>query len=119
MTEEIFEQLEFVENPLFETIISDLINQKYSVVDDFFSSEEVVLLRESLLAKYEADKFKKSAIGNRVNEEIDKTVRGDFILWMDEKNANETENIFFNKINELVGYLNKTCFLRISLRCLS
>lgn len=113
MTEEIFEQLEFVENPLFETIISDLINQKYSVVDDFFSSEEVVLLRESLLAKYEADKFKKSAIGNRVNEEIDKTVRGDFILWMDEKNANETENIFFNKINELVGYLNKTCFLGI------
>lgn len=113
MTEEIFEQLEFVENPLFETIISDLINQKYSVVNDFFSSEEVVLLRESLLAKYEADKFKKSAIGNRVNEEIDKTVRGDFILWMDEKNANETENIFFNKINELVGYLNKTCFLGI------
>src|SRR5690554_662078 len=113
MTEEIFEQLEFVENPLFETIISDLINQKYSVVDAFFSSEEVVLLRESLLAKYEADKFKKSAIGNRVNEEIDKTVRGDFILWMDEKNANETENIFFNKINELVGYLNKTCFLGI------
>lgn len=113
MTEEIFEQLEFVENPLFETIISDLINQKYSVVNDFFSSEEVVLLRESLLAKYEADKFKKSAIGNRVNEEIDKTVRGDFILWMDEKNANETENIFFKKINELVGYLNKTCFLGI------
>lgn len=113
MTEEIFEQLEFVENPLFETIISDLINQKYSVVNDFFSSEEVVLLRESLLAKYEAHKFKKSAIGNRVNEEIDKTVRGDFILWMDEKNANETENIFFNKINELVGYLNKTCFLGI------
>ena len=113
MTEEIFEQLEFVENPLFETIISDLINQKYSVVDAFFSSEEVVLLRESLLAKYEADKFKKSAIGNRVNEEIDKSVRGDFILWMDEKNANETENIFFNKINELVGYLNKTCFLGI------
>ena len=72
-----------------------------------------MLLRESLLAKYEADKFKKSAIGNRVNEEIDKSVRGDFILWMDEKNANETENIFFNKINELVGYLNKTCFLGI------
>ncbi|WP_313112689.1 2OG-Fe(II) oxygenase [Aequorivita sediminis] len=113
MTEEIFEQLEFVENPLFENIISDLINQKYSVVNNFFSLEEVVLLRESLLAKYEADKFKKSAIGNRVNEEIDKTVRGDFILWMDEKNANETENIFFNKINELVGYLNKTCFLGI------
>lgn len=113
MTEEIFEQLEFVENPLFETIISDLINQKYSVVNDFFSSEEVEVLRNSLVAKYEADKFKKSAIGNRVNEEIDKTIRGDFIFWIDEKNANESETLFFNKINNLVNYLNQTCFLGI------
>ncbi len=123
MTEELFEQLEFVENPLFETIIDDLLQQQYSIVNDFFSSEEVDVLRNSLLAKYEADRFKKSAIGNRTNEEIDKAIRGDFILWMDEKNANEAENVFFRKINELVDYLNKTCFLeffkRISLCSIS
>lgn len=113
MVEELFEQLEFVENPLFETIINDLLEQQYSIVNDFFSSEEVVILRNALLAKYEADKFKKSAIGNRVNEEIDKTIRGDFILWIDEKNASVAELVFFKKINELVAYLNKTCFLGI------
>ena len=111
--EELFEQLEFVENPLFETIIDDLLQQQFSIVNDFFSLEEVLVLRNSLLAKYEADKFKKSAMGNRVNEEIDKTIRGDFILWMDENNINEAESIFFQKINELVDYLNKTCFLGI------
>ncbi len=113
MMEELFEQLEFVENPLFETIIDDLLQQQFSIVNDFFSLEEVLVLRNSLLAKYEADKFKKSAMGNRVNEEIDKTIRGDFILWMDENNINEAESIFFQKINELVDYLNKTCFLGI------
>ncbi len=113
MTEELFEQLEFIENPLFETIIEDLLKQQYSIVNEFFSSEEVAVLRNSLLAKYEADRFKKSAIGNRTNEEIDKTIRGDFILWMDEAIANEAEKIFFKKINELVNYLNKTCFLGI------
>jgi len=113
MTEELFEQLEFIENPLFESIINDLLQQQYSIVNGFFSSEEVSVLRNSLLAKYEADKFKKSAIGNRTNEEIDKTIRGDFILWMDEAGANEAEKIFFKKINELVHYLNKTCFLGI------
>ena len=113
MNQELFEQLEFVENPLFETIIEDLLKQQYSIVNDFFSSEEVVVLRNSLLAKYEADRFKKSAIGNRTNEEIDKTIRGDFILWIDEASANEAEKIFFKKINELVNYLNKTCFLGI------
>ncbi|MCB0454507.1 MAG: 2OG-Fe(II) oxygenase [Aequorivita sp.] len=113
MSEELFEQLEFVENPLFESIIDDLLQQQYSIINDFFSSEEVEVLRNSLLAKYDADRFKKSAIGNRTNEEIDKTIRGDFILWMDEKNANEAELLFFGKINELVNYLNKTCFLGI------
>ncbi len=113
MTEELFEQLEFIENPLFETIIGDLLQQQYSIVNNFFSSDEVDVLRNSLLAKYAADRFKKSAIGNRTNEEIDKTIRGDFILWMDERNANEAEILFFKKINELVIYLNKTCFLGI------
>lgn len=113
MNEELFEQLKFVDNPLIESIINDLLQQQYSIVNDFFSSGEVEVLRNSLLAKYEADKFKKSAIGNRVNEEIDKTIRGDFILWMDEKNANEAELLFFNKIKELVDYLNQTCFLGI------
>ncbi|AFL80561.1 putative proline hydroxylase [Aequorivita sublithincola DSM 14238] len=113
MTDELFEQLEFIENPLFETIISNLLQQQYSIVNDFFSSEEVEVLRNSLLAKYEADRFKKSAIGNRTNEEVDKTIRGDFILWMDENNANEAELIFFKKISELVTYLNSTCFLGI------
>ena len=113
MKEEIFDQLDYVENPTFEIIIDDLLEKKFSVINDFFSLEETIVLRNSLLAKYEADKFKKSAMGNRVNEEIDKTIRGDFILWMDEKNANEAELIFFRKINELVDYLNKTCFLGI------
>ncbi|MCB0465407.1 MAG: oxidoreductase, partial [Aequorivita sp.] len=75
MTEELFEQLEFVENPLFESIIDDLLTKQFSIVDDFFTSEEVEVLRHSLLAKYDADRFKKSAIGNRTNEEIDKTIR--------------------------------------------
>lgn len=113
MANELFEQLEFVENPMFESIIDDLLQNKYSVVDDFFSSEEVEVLRNSLLAKYDADRFKKSAMGNRTNEEIDKTIRGDFILWMDEHNANEAEQLFFEKINEMVTYLNRTCFLGI------
>ncbi len=113
MAEELFGQLEFVENRLFETIIDDLIAQKYSVVNNFFPSEEVEGLRKSLQAKYEADKFKKSAIGNQFNAEIDRSIRGDFILWMDERKANEAESLFFTKINDLVNYLNKTCFLGI------
>jgi len=110
---ELFEQLEFRENPLYEKIISDILENQYSIVEDFFSLVEVAELRQSLLTKYEEDNFKKAAIGNRVNETIEKSVRGDFILWMNEANAEPLEKLFFSKINSLVDYLNKTCFLGI------
>lgn len=110
---ELFDQLDFVENPLYEQIISEILELGYSIADGFFSEEEVEALRTSLLNKYEEDNFKKAAIGNRTNENIVKSIRGDFILWMDEAKANETELIFFNKVNNLIKYLNKTCFLGI------
>jgi len=109
----LFEAIDFVENPLYEQIISDISNQQFSVVEHFFSDEEVAILRQSLIEKYEEDAFKKAAIGNRLNETIVKSIRGDVILWMDETKADTSEKLFFNKINDLVYYLNKTCFLGI------
>ncbi len=110
---ELFEQLEFKEIPLYEEVINDLLAQKYSVVDDFFSPAEILTLRNSLLFKYEEDQFKKAAIGSKTNELIVRSIRGDFILWMDEKAQEEAEKLFFSKINEFANYLNKTCFLGI------
>jgi SM-20-related protein len=110
----LFESIPFTENPLYENIIADLANKQYSIVDNFFTNEEVVALRESLLHKYEEDTFKKSAIGNRTNEVIKKAIRGDIILWIDENNINPSEQLFFKKINDLKDYLNRTCFLGIN-----
>jgi len=110
---ELFEQLEFKENPFYEKIISGLLEDNYCVVENFFNLEEVGMLRKTLLDKYEKDDFKKAAIGNRTNENIEKSVRGDFILWINEADAGESELIFFNKLNSLIEYLNKTCFLGI------
>lgn len=109
----IFEHLDFTENPLFERIITDISNQQYSIIDHFFSFDEVAVLRQTLLQKYDEDAFKKAAIGNKLNETIEKLIRGDVILWIDESKADLAEQIFFTKINQLVQYLNKTCFLGI------
>lgn len=105
--------MEITLNPVYERIISDLLEKKYSVIDNFFDLFEVEQLRNSLLNKYEEDNFKKAAIGNRTNEMIAKSIRGDFILWLNEAEAGTAERHFFSRINELVEYLNKTCFLGI------
>ena len=110
---QLFEEISFVENPQFEGIIGDILLRKYSIVEKFFSDEEVCILRQSLLKKHEENTFKKAAIGNHLNETIVKSIRGDVILWMDEQRADDSERLFFNKINNLVDYLNKTCFLGI------
>lgn len=110
----LFEAIDFLENPLYEKIIFDIANHHYSIIEDFFTPREVLLLRQSLLEKHEEDKFKKAAIGNRTNEVIIKSVRGDVILWIDEAKANQAEALFFDKINDLIRYLNRTCFLGIS-----
>jgi len=112
--ESLFESIPFSENLLYENIITDLTSKQYSIIDNFFTNEEVLALRQSLLQKYEEDAFKKSAIGNRTNEVIKKAVRGDIILWIDENNINASEQLFFNKINDLKDYLNRTCFLGIN-----
>jgi SM-20-related protein len=106
-------QLEIIENPVYEKIISDLLEQQYSIVEDFFNLAEVEELRNSLLSKYEEDNFKKAAIGNRTNEVIAKSIRGDFILWLNEAEAAQAEKAFFSKINDFVQYLNRTCFMGI------
>ncbi|WP_040279503.1 2OG-Fe(II) oxygenase [Psychroserpens damuponensis] len=111
--DQLFAEIPFVENPVYEKIIHDIAFQQYSIIDDFFSSEIVSHLRQSLVAKHEDDRFKKAAIGNRVNEHIIKSIRGDQILWIDEKKANLAEALFFTQINDLVSYLNKTCFMGI------
>lgn len=100
-------------NPSYEKMIDDLMHQKFSIADDFFSSEEVQLLRESLLEKLEDNSFKKSAIGNQANEQILDAVRGDFIFWLDEEKSNAAEKMYFDKINNFIAYLNRTCFMGI------
>jgi SM-20-related protein len=110
----LFEAIDFEENPLYENIISDIARQRFSITDDFFSAEEVDLLRVSLLQRHGEDGFKKAAIGNKLNETIVRSIRGDLILWIDEVNGNKSEKLFFNKINNLASYLNRTCFLGIS-----
>ena len=96
----------------YESIIDNLISKKFAIADDFFSNVEVNILRQNLQNKYDLDTFKKSAIGN-TDKIIAEGIRGDFISWIDEENLDEAEKMYFNKVNDFIDYLNRTCYLGI------
>lgn len=104
---------EFELNPMYEKVIIDLLEQQFSIVDDFFNFKEIEDLRALLLEKYNEDEFRKAAIGNQFSEQINKSIRGDFISWIDENNLLPEEKVFFNKIDDFTNYMNRTCFLGI------
>ena len=101
-------------NETFETIIEGIVNKQYVVVDDFFLAEEVTLLKNGLLDVLHQQAFKKSAIGNRTDEKVIEAIRGDYIFWLDEQTDTPASALFFKKVNDLVAYLNATCFLGIA-----
>lgn len=116
MAEQLFEQLAFEPNALFEKIIEDLMERHYSVVPNFISNEAIEALRSELLEAYENDVFQKAAIGNKFNEHVIEEVRGDFIMWLDRESVKPAAKNFQNSIDELIDYLNRTCFLGIATR---
>ncbi|WP_267739888.1 2OG-Fe(II) oxygenase [Myroides injenensis] len=102
---------DFELNPFYELIINDLVNRKYSVVDTFFSPEEIELLRANLKLKRELQSFKKAAIGNNDGQQIVEEIRGDSILWLDEQHPDEVEQMYFDRVNDFIQYVNRTCYL--------
>ncbi|WP_291274994.1 2OG-Fe(II) oxygenase [Flavobacterium sp.] len=101
-------------NETFERIIDGIVQEQYVVMDNFFSAEEVTVLKNGLLEVQAQQAFKKSAIGNRADEKIIEAIRGDYIFWLDEQTVTPASALFFKKVNELVAYLNATCFLGIA-----
>lgn len=98
-------------NLSYELIIDGLFERGYAVLDCFFLPKEVDLLRASLLMKQDLYQFKKAAVGQASQEQVIQEIRGDSILWLDENAPDEIEKIYFNKINDLIAYMNRTCYM--------
>lgn len=109
----ISEQLSGAYNSGYEKIIDDLIKQHYAVADDFFSFSLIEKLNAELTFLYQNNELKKAAIGKHFDEHIITEIRGDYIQWIDESKATNSEKAFFDTINQFVDYLNMTCFMGI------
>ncbi len=82
-------------------------------VDNWFSSDEVSALRKILLQRYEDEKFKLAGIGNQFELQKVKSIRNDQIYWLQRTSEVPAEQLFFQRLDDFVKYLNRTCFTGI------
>jgi SM-20-related protein len=99
---------------IFDLLIDSIAEHSYGVMDDFFTPEEVTALALLLSRRHKAGVFKTAGIGQKSERQVQSEVRGDHILWLDENSVDVNEQAFFLKINNLVTYLNRTCYLGLS-----
>lgn len=74
----------FAINPFYEKIINNYLNKGFCIIDNWLTTHETSKLRQQLEKLYCANYFKKSAVGNRLNENLERSIRNDFIFWLDE-----------------------------------
>ncbi len=91
--------------------MDSLAEQSYGVMDSFLNPNEVADLVFLLRERQSAGGFKAAGIGRGNDQHIEAQVRGDRILWLEENSTAVAEQVYFQKINDLLQCLNQSCYL--------
>lgn len=96
----------------FNTIAEGLSDKGYAFVDGFFSPDEVTILANRLHKLDSIGQLRQAGIGRQQSFQTMTAVRGDLVKWIEEGQS-IAGDFFLGRIQELVLYLNRTCFLGI------
>lgn len=99
---------------IFNTIIDSFIENKIGIAENFLSASLSFNLKENLKALFISNQLKSAGIGDSKNVAYDDLFRGDNIYWLDKKNNNIHENVFFDLMDSFVFYLNESCYTGIN-----
>lgn len=97
----------------FEQIADGLAERSYAIIDHFISQSEVdAILKtdEFTTAKLH---FKKAGIGKNQDRQINESIRGDFIQWIEPAKAPAPIQVYTNRLQGLIQYLNQALFLSL------
>jgi SM-20-related protein len=90
-----------------------LADTGYAVVDDFLSSEEVNQILQLNDFKNGLLQFKKAGIGKSQEKQINESIRGDYIQWVDATRASDSVQVYLQKLKELMAFVNRSLYLSL------
>lgn len=97
--------------PGFEQAAIDLAERSYTIIPDFLSPTEVLQVLEALQERIDNGEFKKAGIGTGNDLQIDRSIRGDHIKWIERHDAKPNTRVFLDRVDLLMHALNRVCFL--------
>jgi SM-20-related protein len=100
-------------NSTFERLADSIADRGYAVIDQFLSNAEVQDILKSSELRDSQDDFRRAGIGKDQNRQINETIRGDYIRWIDNNSASPPVAVYLTKIQTLIEYLNRSLYLSL------
>ena len=100
-------------NPHFEIIADRLAENGFAVIDQFLTDKEVYNILDLDIFKEGIDHFKKAGTGKNHVLQVNETIRGDYIHWLDKNTVPAPLKVYFNQLEELRIFLNQSLFLSL------
>jgi SM-20-related protein len=97
----------------FDTIADELAERGFAVADQFLSQTEVRTILSLDEFKTSADSFRKAGIGKQQQHQINESIRGDYIQWVDKQKCPPGLSIYLGRVEGLMQYINQTLFLSL------
>ncbi len=95
----------------FEKIIEGILNQGYGYSDLFLNATEIQEFQQAFDLRMQTGQFRTAAVGPQAGKQILTDIRGDLICWLPEEGLFPIETTYLNRIQDMIGYFNRTCYL--------
>lgn len=93
--------------------MDELATRDFVIADEFISEEMFRIIMKFFHDKESNNQLKKAGIGSSGEFQLNASIRGDFIHWLDKERDSELEP-FFGLMDELIESLKRYCFLSLS-----
>lgn len=97
----------------FETIADGLASDGIALADNFLSENEVATIINTDEFRNGLLRFKKAGVGKTQERQINETIRGDYIQWIDKVTAPPAVQIYLERLSQLRAFLNQSLFLSL------
>ncbi len=98
----------------FDVLINSFVDNNIGIDRNFLSPSLSLGLQQNILQLQNDDLMTSAGIGNSQLKDAQQKMRTDKIYWLNKEHDDPFENEFLQQADELVEYLNRTCYAGIN-----